>query len=150
MANEERRLLELDEGRRRFPYKDTATPPRITIGVGFNLTDVGLYDEEIDFILDNRIRKCRAELNKYLLWFKSLDPVRQAVLVSMEYNMGAEPFDADGVKDWPNFLNQVASGDYAAAAKNMRSTKWATQVGDRAERLAKMMELGVWPDGISK
>lgn len=145
----EKALTILHEGVRRFPYYDTASPPRLTIGVGFNLTDVGLLPEEIDFILDNRLRLCRERLTAALPWFQRLDEVRQAVLIDMEYNMGPEPFDGDGIKDWPIFLKQVEDGQYTAAANNMRSTKWAKQVGRRALRLAHMMESGEWPDGIA-
>lgn len=142
------KLLYLHEGNKRFPYLDSVN--KLTIGVGFNISDVGLYPEEINFILKNRIKLVRSDLNKYLPWYSGLDPVRKAVLEDMEYNMGPEPFDGDGVKDWPIFLKQVETGKYAEAAKNMRSTKWASQVGQRAVRLAKMMETGEWPDGIAQ
>lgn len=136
-------LLTLHEGVRRFPYVDTVG--KLTIGVGFNLTDVGLYPEEIDFILENRISKVECELEKYLPWFHELSDARQAVLVDMCYNLGPEPFNGNGVKDWPIFLSQLSAGEFALAAANMRKTKWAKQVGPRAERLAKMMETGEWP-----
>lgn len=136
-------LLELHEGRRKFPYKDTVG--KLTIGVGFNLDDVGLLDNEIDFILENRIEGVIVTLEKYLPFFNELDEVRQAVLIDMCYNLGPEPFDHDGFKDWPIFVGQVQDGEYAAASKNMLSTKWASQVGVRAKRLATMMETGQWP-----
>ncbi len=137
------KLLELHEGRRRFPYKDTVD--KLTIGVGFNLDDVGLYDNEIDFILKNRIELTIIQLERYLPFFNELDDVRKAVLIDMCYNMGPEPFDNDKIKDWPIFVRQVQDGDYVAAANNMRATKWAKQVKGRAERLSNMMETGQWP-----
>lgn len=143
MSTDLRDLLILHEGVRRKPYRCTAG--KLTIGVGFNLDDVGLYPEEIDFILDNRIRRLREELSYFLPWYTKLDPVRRAVLEDMAYNLGTEPFDNDGFKDWPMFLSQVQSGNYEAAARNMRATLWAKQVGRRAERLATMMETGQWP-----
>jgi len=66
----------------------------------------------------------------------------------MAFNLGPEPFDHDGIKDWPMFLKQVETGRYAEAAANMRSTLWAKQVGKRAERLASMMESGKWPSDV--
>src|SRR6185436_5365614 len=41
-----------------------------------------------------------------------LDPVRECVLVDMRYNLGPEPFDGDGVKDWPKFVDQIKRGDW--------------------------------------
>ncbi len=52
------RLLTRHEGRRAFPYTDTAG--RLTIGVGRNLTDRGLADDEIDLLLANDIALARA------------------------------------------------------------------------------------------
>lgn len=137
------KLLELHEGRRRFPYPDTVG--KMTIGVGFNLDDVGLYDNEIDFILNNRIEQVILYLEKTLPFFHELDEVRQAVLVDMCYNLGPEPFDGDGFKDWPIFVQQIQDGDFKAASENMKKTKWASQVKGRATRLSKMMETGQWP-----
>lgn len=136
-------LLTLHEGDKRFPYVDTVG--KVSIGKGFNLTDVGLYPEEVEFIFKNRVAKVEAQLRKDLPWFYKLDDVRQTVLLDMAYNMGPEPFDGDGYKDWPIFVEQVRTGQYAAAARNMRSTLWAKQVKGRAERLATMMETGEWP-----
>lgn len=138
-----KKILELHEGNRRFPYTDTVG--KLSIGIGFNLTDVGLYPEEINFIFENRLRLVEADLRRALPWFYKLDDVRQAVLIDMAYNMGPEPFDGDGRKDWPIFVDQVKSGEYVAAARNMRATLWAKQVKGRAERLATMMETGEWP-----
>jgi len=135
--------LREDEGERRLPYTDTVG--KLTIGVGFNLTDVGLEPEEIDFILRRRVGHLVYYLGQVLPWFSRLDDVRQAVLVNMAYNLGPEPFDHDGFKDWPIFLSQIEQSRYAEAAANMLSTKWARQVGRRAARLAEMMRTGNWP-----
>lgn len=137
------KLLEFHEGRRRFPYRDTVG--KLTIGVGFNLDDVGLYDNEIDFILWNRLEQTVIILQRILPFFNELDEVRQAVLIDMCYNLGPEPFDGDGFKDWPIFVRQLQDGDFKAAAENMRKTKWASQVKGRAVRLSNMMETGQWP-----
>jgi lysozyme len=37
----------------------------------------------------------------------------------------------------------IHCGDYSEAAGEMLDSKWARQVGRRAERLSSMMELGV-------
>jgi lysozyme len=134
-----RKMLELHEGNKRYPYRCTAG--KLTIGVGFNLDDVGLYPEEIAFILDNRINLVRKGLESELPWFKDLDEVRQAVLIDMGYNLGV-----DGLLKFKRTLGSIQRGHYATAAIQMLESKWATQVGDRADRLSDMMETGEWYD----
>ncbi len=135
-----RERLIRSEGWKNRPYTDTVG--KLTIGVGFNLTDVGLYDEEINFILDNRIRLVKEYLQTIPVYL-SLDPVRQGVIEDMCFNLGPEPFDGDGFKDWPIFMNQLRMKDWRGAAANMRKTLWAKQVGQRVIKLARIMETGV-------
>lgn len=135
-----RDLLERDEGRVRHAYKDHLGYD--TIGVG-RLIDQrkggGLSDEEIDFLLDNDIKKKTAEVRAALPWFDRLDEVRQAVLVSMAFQMGTA-----GLLKFKNTLAAVERGDYAAASAGMRNSLWATQTPLRVTRLADMMEEGKW------
>lgn len=130
-------MLELHEGNKRFPYRCTAG--KLTIGVGFNLDDVGLYPEEIQFILDNRVRLVRTRLVAELPWFGRLNDVRQAVLIDMGFNLGV-----DGLLAFKRTLGSIERGDYKLAAEQMLESKWARQVKSRADRLSKMMETGTW------
>lgn len=132
-------LLVLHEGIRRFPYRCTAG--KLTIGVGFNLDDVGLYEEEINFILNNRIDRTEAEVERAFPWYHELDPVRQAVIVDMAYNMGMNT-----LSKFKRTLGSVRDGNYKLAAEQMLQSKWARQVKGRAVRLSKMMETGAWPE----
>lgn len=78
--------LDLHEGRRAFPYADTVG--KLTIGVGHNLTDNGLSDAAIDFILNEDIEIHWKELIAKLPWVEQLDEVRQRVLLDMAFNLG--------------------------------------------------------------
>lgn len=62
---------------------------------------------------------------------------RQAVLCSMAFNLGKTK-----LLEFTNTLRAVKEGRYADAAKGMRNSLWAKQVGNRAERLATLMEQG--------
>lgn len=149
MDEREKQLLTLHEGRVHHAYQDSRG--YWTIGVGFLIDKRKggrIPDEVIDFWLDIAIRDHRAALYKALPWAEQLDPVRRYVLLDMTFNLGVEPFDGDGFKDWPIFVNQVKTGKYQAAARNMRATLWARQVGRRAQRLADMMETGEWPQTL--
>jgi lysozyme len=127
--------LRLDEGVRRFPYTDTVG--KLTVGVGRNLSDRGLSDDEIDYLLQNDITLVIDDLNRALPWWVELSPVRQRVLANMAFNLGLSR-----LKGFTRMLSAMRRKDFAAAAQEMRSSKWAEQVGARAERLARLMEAG--------
>lgn len=131
------------EGNPTFPngnsklYKDTVG--KWTIGVGFNLDDVGLYPEEVAFILDNRCMKIIRELDDYLSWWRGLDDVRQNVLAEMAFNMGLQR-----VLGFHDMLAYLKAGYYNRAAQAGSDSLWAKEVGDRAARLMLMMADGQW------
>lgn len=127
--------LKRDEGVRLKPYTDTVG--KLSIGVGRNLTDVGISDLECTTLLEGDIARTTAALDKNLTWWRNLDPIRQRVIVNMAFNMGVA-----GLMTFKNTLAAVQNGDYAAAATGMLQSKWAAQVGARAVRLSNMMRTG--------
>ena len=136
-ADKEKLVVELtrDEGIRLKPYRCTAG--KLTVGIGRNLDDVGLTTEEANYLLRNDIARAEKDLDTYLSWWRTLDPVRQRVIVNMAFNLGVQ-----GLLAFKNTLALVKSGRYLEAAQNMLATKWAAQVGPRAQRLAMMMRDG--------
>jgi lysozyme len=128
-------LIELHEGRRAKPYQDTVG--KWTVGVGRNLTDKGLSDSEIDYLLMNDIRECTDDLQTFL-WWDDLDEVRRNVLIDMRFNLGPSRF-----RGFKATLAAVAMGDYVTASDQMRKSKWYRQVKGRGERLARMMSTGL-------
>lgn len=128
--------LRVHEGIREKPYVDTVG--KLTIGVGRNLTDVGLFPSEINFLLINNIIRCHIELDQNIPWWVELDDVRKRVLLDMCFNLGI-----NGLLGFRNTLRLVFMGDFAQASSNMLMSKWARQVGKRANRLAEMMRTGI-------
>lgn len=133
--------LRLHEGERRKAYRDTVG--KLTIGIGRNLDDKGLRRDEIEYLLANDIADSRADLDRYLPWWRGLDPVRQRVLIDMVFNMGAGSPQRGGLLSFVNTLSNIRQGRYAEAADMMLASKWAAQVGRRAVRLATMMRTGM-------
>ena len=133
--------LRLHEGERRKPYRDTVG--KLTIGIGRNLDDKGLRRDEIEYLLNNDIADARADLDRYLPWWRGLDPVRQRVLIDMSFNMGIGAPNRGGLLSFVNTLSEIRRGNYAIAADMMLASKWAQQVGRRAVRLATMMRTGM-------
>lgn len=113
---------------------------KLTIGVGRNLEDNGITDEEALFLLDNDIARCRVEAAHAFHWFPRLDSTRQDVIISMIFNMGITR-----LKTFTKMIAALEQHDYARAASEMLSSRWASQVGVRAQALAKMMLSGSYP-----
>jgi len=129
--------LTRDESLRLKPYRDSVG--KLSIGVGRNLDDEGITREEAEFMLNNDIASHDAALFAALPWVKDLDDARQGVLRNMCFNMGIH-----GLLGFRQTLALIQQGKYAEAAEEMLNSKWATQVGARAQRLAKQLEEGVW------
>ncbi len=129
--------LSLDEGRRKKPYQCSAG--KLTIGVGRNLEDRGLLDDEIDLLLSNDIRDSIGDCHRLVRSFDQLSDVRQEVLVNMMFNLGYAR-----LAGFKKFLGALSRSDWTEAANQMLDSKWADQVGNRADRLAKAMRTGAF------
>jgi lysozyme len=125
--------LVIDEGCKLKPYRDTVG--KLTIGIGRNLDDVGISQAEAVALLGADISKVSAQLDSTLPWWREMSDRRQQVLANMAFNMGI-----NSLLTFKNTLAAMKAGDYRATAAGMRASKWAGQVGARAERLAKIME----------
>ena len=112
-----------------------------TIGVGRLIDKAlggGLSDGEIDYLLANDIKRCRAEAEQYP-WFNKMNEPRQAVILSMLFNLGRPRFDK-----FQNMQAALLVGDYTLASHEMLDSRWASQVGRRAIEMSEMMESGEW------
>ena len=128
-------MLVLHEGLRLMPYKCTAG--KLTIGVGRNLDDVGISQDEAMYLLERDIDRVEADLDRTWPWWREMTDARQQVLADMCFNLGLTRL--------MGFVNTIAAmkvGRYDAAADGMLASLWAQQVGQRAQRLAKMMREG--------
>ena len=125
-----------DEGLCLTIYNDTQGIS--TIGVGRNLQDKGITEDEAMVLLENDILDCEATLTKHLEWTGELDPPRREVLLNMVFNMGIA-----GLLKFQRMLAALKERKYVLAAKEMLNSVWARQVGNRARRLATQMETGV-------
>lgn len=129
--------LRRDEGCRLSPYTDSTG--NLTIGVGRNLTGTGITAEEAEYLLGNDIYRAIAGIAKFLPWADTLDDARYGCLVNMTFNLGI-----GGLMNFEHFLAAMKDRDWPTAAKEMLDSKWAGQVGLRANRLAVQIETGIW------
>lgn len=129
--------LRRDEGVRLKPYTDTVG--KLTIGVGRNLTDKGISDDEATLLLQDDVAEVTSALTAALSWLATLDDARKGVLVNLAFNLGVA-----GLLAFHNTLTALQAGDWTTAAAQLLDSKWAGQVGARATRLADQIRLGAW------
>jgi lysozyme len=127
--------LKIDEGTRLKPYRCTAG--KLTIGVGRNLEDKGLSAREVDFLLENDLTDAERDARALFITFDKLSEARKAVLINMAVNLGRDRLAA-----FRKLRKAVEEEDWGEAARQMLDSLWASQVGPRATRLAKAMEVG--------
>lgn len=147
--------LTRDEGKRLKAYKDSKG--LWSIGIGRNLDGVGtapltrtkadviahgINEAECDQFFDYDVNRTERDLDRGISWWRSLDPVRQRVMLNMCFNMGWGEGTPHGLHTFVNTLAMIQRGEYSRAADGMLKSKWATEVGMRAQRLANMMRNG--------
>jgi len=148
-------LLEMEEGVRLKSYKDKLGVK--TVGVGFNMEQEnakGLWDAagvqtSFEDVLAGR-KEITEEESRNLLRitadsalesaqsiipeFEELTPNRQAILISMVFQLGKT-----GADKFKGMKAAIAKGDYSKAADEMLDSRWAKQTPERAQRAALMM-----------
>jgi lysozyme len=140
-------LLIRHEGKRLTPYDDATgqalTPGDtlhgcLTVGVGRNLSEVSLTEEEVLLMLNTDIARAIHTARALCPVYDELIRPRQLVLLSMAFNLGR-----NRLAKFVRFLAAVEIGDYDDAADEMGRSLWAKQVGERAVELAWMMRHGL-------
>lgn len=124
-------LIKRHEGLNLYPYR--CPSGKLTIGYGRNLDDCGISVEEADYLLEMDLDRHTAELDKVITW--AIKDTAYAALVDMHYNLGHVKF-----MSFRKMLAALKKLDYKTAAKEMLDSKWAKQVPNRAQDLAKILE----------
>ena len=127
--------LTTDEGKRRRIYTDTVG--KLTVGIGRNMSDRDLSDDEIDLMLKNDIDRVIGQLDAVAPWWKMLSDRRQQALANMGFNMGVPT-----LMTFKNSLALLQNGKFEQAADAFMDSKWAGQVGARAVRITTMIREG--------
>lgn len=126
-------LIVKHEGLKLFPYRDTVG--KLTIGVGRNLDDNGISEDEAMYMLRNDISRCMSEVRGALPFFDALLDIRQDVLINMVFNLGITKF-----LKFKKMIKALKERNYDEVSKQMLDSLWAKQVGKRAIELAQIMK----------
>lgn len=128
-------LLKRDEGLRQFAYQDHLG--YWTIGYGRMIDrrkGGGISKSEAEYLLRNDIQFVVTTLKGMWPWFERLSETRQAVLVSMAFQMGI-----GGVAKFHRTLKAIREERWNDAADSMLESLWARQTPGRAYRLSEAM-----------
>lgn len=122
-----------EEGIRLNPYLCPAG--KLTLGVGRNLDDVGITEDEAMMMLDNDIERVKAQLAKALPWLETKPPGVQRAIANMAFQMGL-----GGVLKFKNMLAAIQARDYATARREALDSAWAKQTPQRAKRVTDLFK----------
>jgi GH24 family phage-related lysozyme (muramidase) len=145
-------FIKKHEGVRNITYKDTLGIP--TVGIGFNLlrpdaksilNQVGLdynkvlnkqqelSDEQVKDIFKITLSIAYKDAKKWIPAFDALPKNIKLAVLDLSFNLGY-PRLSKFVKT----REHITRGDYNSAAMELQKSKWATQVGQRAQSLIKL------------
>lgn len=132
------RELVRDEDLKLHAYSDSEG--FLTIGIG-RLIDKRrggrITKEEAFYLAGHDIDDVEADLDRVLPWWRKMSERRQRALANMTFNLGLPR-----LLEFKATLAHLEAGRYAEAADEALDSKWAKQVGERAERLAAMIREG--------
>ena len=98
-----------------------------TIGVGRNLLDNGITEEEAMYLLNNDIAAVIGKLDKHWIAWRKLPITAQYVCIDVVFNMG--------INTWMSFRKTRAYmelGEFDKAGDELLDSRYAKQVGRRA------------------
>ncbi|OHU85496.1 MULTISPECIES: glycoside hydrolase family protein [Pseudoalteromonas] len=134
----EKQLQQLKRHEGFMPNAYLCTQGKQTIGYGRNLEDRGITEDEALYLLRNDLKYFTEQVESNINTSKC-NPARKAVLVNMAFNLGIS-----GLLKFKNTIAAVQAGQWETAAIEMLNSRWAVQVGSRADELADQMATGEW------
>ncbi len=133
-----RDTLKIDEGVKYEIYNDHLGYP--TFGIGHLVVEsdeehgkpVGtpITEDRVNTVFDKDVAVMVDEAKKIFPDLDTLPEEAQQVIVNMTFNMGRPR-----LSQFKKFIAGVNAGDWNKAAVEMMDSRWAKQVGARAERL---------------
>ena len=110
-----------------------------TIGVGRNISEdgLGLSEDEINFLLNNDIKRVREELTEEYYWFAGLNDARQDAMIDLSFNLGQTR-----LRGFVKALEAMSREEFENAADEFMDSKWSEQVGDRALEVTEIIRTG--------
>jgi lysozyme len=140
-----KQMIAKHEGIRDKPYQDSLG--LWTVGIGHLIGDGKTLPEswnrkfskeEIMAMFDVDYEHHKAAAMKNIPNFEKMSGAMKAAFVDLTFNMGPA-----WINKWPNLKKQLDGMDIEGAISNLAGSKWATQVGKRAENIVGMLKSGM-------
>lgn len=137
-------LLISHEEKRSKPYDDKTGKTlktgdiiqgKITIGVGRNIQDLGLSEDEIDYLLTNDINRVIKRLTKLFPQFDTFPKEVKLVLIDMMFNLGATRF-----RQFKNMIKAVKNKDWTKMRYEIENSRWCRQLPYRCQDNLKIID----------
>ena len=110
----------------------------LTIGWGRNIERRGISKEEAELMFHNdyhnAIKDLRTLLSNNGVDYESIHKDVLFALTDMMFNMGY-----DRLSTFKKLLYELKNGSYEGVAREMKDSKWYTQVGDRGKKLVEIV-----------
>ena len=123
--------IKAHEGYSKKVYKDTLGYD--TIGVGFLVSSLELDEDVCDIILERRLKKNEAVLQRKMTHYINLPIEVQNIIQNMYYQLGNRLFN------FVKTLHYIENGKWRAASVEMLDSLWAKQTPNRAKELSERM-----------
>lgn len=108
---------------------------KITIGVGRNLTDRGLAQDEITLLFENDIKLSSDILDSLFTYWHEFPIQARHALISMAFNLGGPR-----LTKFKKMRAALENRDFLAAAEEARASLRARQVSARVQMSSKCFE----------
>ena len=131
-------MLKRHEGVMYYVYDDHLG--YATIGVGRCIeknVGLGLSHDEIEYLLQNDVKRCIEELDSNFPWYRNLCEARRDAMINLCFNLGLPR-----LKKFIKALAAMEAGNYEEAAVEFLDSRWAKQVGSRALEVTHMIRSG--------
>ena len=142
-------MLDKEEGFRSEPY--LCSEGYATVGIGWRIGSKGQPLSDFKLIslckaaaydqLEFKVAGISANLSNEFEFFKDLSECRQAVLISMAYQMGVS-----GLLMFERMLKAIQTKCWSDAAREGLDSRWAKQTPNRANRQMKTLLTGTWSE----
>ena len=130
-------MLKRHEGVRSLVYLCSAGYETIAVGRNIAESGLGLSDDEIEYLLKNDIERVRQELTDNYFWFPALNEARQDAMIDICFNLGLTR-----LRGFVNAIEAMSREQIDVAADEFMDSRWATQVGNRANEITEMIRVG--------
>lgn len=152
-------MLKYDEGLKTVIYKDTrgyytigighlvSTNPSLSVAISVldaslgRSTNGAISTNEAQSLFTSDVAKAQSSLTTVGLGdlVTSLDPIRQAALINMSFQLGAR-----GVAAFKNSMSLLRAQNWEQAAIELKNSAWYNQTTNRASRVIETFRTGTW------